>query len=63
MPMTLELLARLIGAQRAAISIVARAAEGRGHIGITKAQALQATACECYRTVRARHGQWLKAAR
>ena len=62
LPMTQDLLARLIGVQRNAISIVAHALQqagiirySRGHIEITDDQALQATACECYRTVKMKH--------
>ena len=59
LPMTQELLARLIGVQRNAISIVAHALQkagvisySRGRIEITDSEALQATACECYRAVK-----------
>ena len=64
LPMTQELLARLIGVQRNAISIVAHALQkagvisySRGRIEITDSEALQATACECYRTVKAWYEQ------
>jgi Mn-dependent DtxR family transcriptional regulator len=62
--MTQELLARLIGVQRNAISIVAHALQkagvisySRGRIEITDSEALQATACECYRAVKAWYEQ------
>jgi CRP-like cAMP-binding protein len=64
LPMTQELLARLIGVQRNAISIVAHTLQkagvisySRGRIEITDSEALQATACECYRTVKAWYEQ------
>src|SRR5215471_5569903 len=64
LPMTQELLARLIGVQRNAISIVAHALQkagvisySRGRIEITDSEALQATACECYRAVKAWYEQ------
>jgi CRP-like cAMP-binding protein len=67
LPMTQELLARLIGVQRNAISIVAHALQragiisySRGQIEITDSLALQATACECYPTVKAKYEQLLK---
>jgi CRP-like cAMP-binding protein len=66
LPMTQELLARLIGVQRNAISIVAHAFQqagiisySRGRIEITDSHALQATACECYQTVKTRYEQLL----
>jgi CRP-like cAMP-binding protein len=66
LPMTQELLARLIGVQRNAISIVAHALQqagiisySRGRIEIMNDQALQETACECYSTVKARREQLL----
>jgi CRP-like cAMP-binding protein len=69
LPMTQELLARLIGVQRNAISIVAHALQragiitySRGRIEITNSQALEATACECYQTVQARYDQLLSTA-
>jgi CRP-like cAMP-binding protein len=62
LPMTQELLAHLIGVQRNAISIVAHALQQagiirytRGRIEITDSEALQATACECHQTVKAKH--------
>src|SRR6266478_4727140 len=66
LPMTQELLARLIGVQRNAISMVAHAllqariiGYRRGRIEILDSQALQATACECYQTVKAKCEQLL----
>ena len=68
--MTQELLARLIGVQRNAISIVAHALQqagvisySRGRIEITDGDALQATACECYRIVKTQYDQLMKIAR
>jgi CRP-like cAMP-binding protein len=64
LPMTQELLARMIGVQRNAVSIVAHALQeagvlrySRGQIEITDLKALRETACECYRTVKARQLQ------
>jgi CRP-like cAMP-binding protein len=70
LPMTQELLARLIGVQRNAISIVAHVFQqagiirySRGRIEITDSRALEATACECYQTVKTRYEQLLGIAR
>ena len=59
--MTQELLARMIGVQRNAVSIVAHALQeagvlrySRGQIEVTDLEALRETACECYRTVKTR---------
>jgi CRP-like cAMP-binding protein len=64
LPMTQELLARMIGVQRNAVSIVAHALQeagvlrySRGQIVITDLKALRETACECHRTVTARQQQ------
>ena len=61
LPMTQELLARMLGVQRNAISIVAHALQqagvisySRGQIEILDMNALQATACECHTAVRAK---------
>jgi CRP-like cAMP-binding protein len=61
LPMTQELLARMIGVQRNAISIVAHALQeadvisySRGRIEVRDVDALQATACECHQAVKAR---------
>jgi CRP-like cAMP-binding protein len=67
LPMTQELLARMIGVQRNAVSIVAHALQeagvisySRGRIEITDMDALLDTSCECYRTVKARHAHLVK---
>jgi len=67
LPMTQELLARMIGVQRNAVSIVAHALQeagvisySRGRIEITDLEALLDTSCECYRTVKARHARLLE---
>ena len=67
LPMTQELLARMIGVQRNAVSIVAHALQqanvlsySRGQIEITDLKALKASACECYHTVRMRQAHLLK---
>ena len=67
LPMTQELLARMIGVQRNAVSIVAHALQeagvisySRGRIEITDMDALLDTSCECYRTVKARHAHLLE---
>ena len=59
LPMTQELLARMIGVQRNAISIVAHALQeadvisySRGRIEVRDVDALQATACECHQAVK-----------
>jgi CRP-like cAMP-binding protein len=66
LPMTQELLARMIGVQRNAVSIVAHALQearvisySRGRIEIIDMEALFDTSCECYRTVKARHARLL----
>ena len=66
LPMTQELLARMIGVQRNAISIVAHALQqagvisySRGHIEIQDMEALQEAACECHKAVKARLSQLL----
>lgn len=66
LPMTQELLARMIGVQRNAISIVAHALQearvisySRGQIEILDQDALQAAACECHQAVKARLAQLL----
>jgi len=67
LPMTQELLARMIGVQRNAVSIVAHALQqadvlsySRGQIEITDLKALKETACECYHIVRTRQAHLLK---
>lgn len=68
LPMTQELLARMLGVQRNAISIVAHALQevgvisySRGQIEILNRDALQAIACECHRSVKAKLAQLLTA--
>jgi CRP-like cAMP-binding protein len=67
LPMTQELLARMIGVQRNAVSIVAHAllqarvlSYSRGQIEIIDVEALRATACECYRSVHTKQASLLK---
>jgi CRP-like cAMP-binding protein len=62
LPLTQELIARMIGVQRNAISIVAHALQqagiisySRGQISITNMEALRQTSCECYAAVKAKH--------
>ena len=66
LPMTQELLARMIGVQRNAISIVAHALQeasvisySRGQIEILDMEALQAAACECHHAVKTKLAQLL----
>lgn len=66
LPLTQELLARMIGVQRNAVSIVAHALQqagvlsySRGKIEITDLKALRGTACECCQTFRAMQMQLL----
>jgi CRP-like cAMP-binding protein len=61
LPLTQELLARMIGVQRNAISIVAHALQqagiisySRGQISITNMEALRRMSCECYDAVKAK---------
>jgi len=68
LPLTQEALARAIGVQRNAISIVAHALReagiigySRGKIEIRDLEALRATSCECYHTVAVRQEQLIKA--
>jgi CRP-like cAMP-binding protein len=65
LPLTQELLARMIGVQRNAISIVAHALQqagiisySRGQISITNMEALRRMSCECNDAVKAKH-EWL----
>jgi hypothetical protein len=67
LPMTQELLARMIGVQRNAVSIVAHALQqagilsySRGQIEINDLNALLETSCECYRSVKVRQEKLLK---
>jgi len=67
LPMTQELLARMLGVQRNAVSIVAHALQqagvvrySRGQIEIVDLPALQKTACECYLVVKAKQDRLFK---
>jgi CRP-like cAMP-binding protein len=67
LPMTQELLARMLGVQRNAVSIVAHALQqagvirySRGQIEITDLAALRKTACECYLVAKTRQDHLLK---
>ena len=67
LPMTQELLARMLGVQRNAVSIVAHALQqtgvirySRGQIEITDLAALRKTACECYVVAKAKQDHLLK---
>ena len=67
LPMTQELLARMIGVQRNAVSIVAHELQragvlsySRGQIEILDIDALRTTACECYHAVHAKQAQLFK---
>jgi CRP-like cAMP-binding protein len=69
LPMTQEQIARMIGVQRNAISIVAHALQqagvlsySRGQIEITDIDALGKTACECYHAVQAKQAQLFEVA-
>ncbi len=66
LPMTQELLARMIGVQRNAVSIVAHALQqagvlsySRGQIEINDMEALEQASCECYRSVRTKQEKLL----
>lgn len=68
LPLTQEFLARMIGVQRNAISIVAHALRkagtirySRGQIAIANVEALRRTSCECYHAVKAAHDRLLSA--
>jgi CRP-like cAMP-binding protein len=68
LPLTQEFLARMIGVQRNAISIVAHALRmagtirySRGQIAIANVEALRRTSCECYQAVKAAHDRLLSA--
>jgi hypothetical protein len=62
LPLTQELLARMIGVQRNPISIVAHGLQAgvigynRGHIEIYDSEGLKETSCECFRVVKAPSG-------
>ncbi len=66
LPMTQDLLARMLGVQRNAISIVAHALQeagvisySRGQIEILNMDASQAATCECHRALKAKLAQLL----
>jgi CRP-like cAMP-binding protein len=68
LPLTQEFLARMIGVQRNAISIVAHALRkagtirySRGQIAIANVEALRRRTCECYHAVKAAHDRLLSA--
>jgi CRP-like cAMP-binding protein len=68
LPLTQEFLARMMGVQRNAISIVAHELRrtgtirySRGQIAIANVEALRRTSCECYQAVKAVHGRLLSA--
>jgi CRP-like cAMP-binding protein len=67
LPLTQEFLARMIGVQRNAVSIVAHALQqagtirySRGHIHIADVEALRDTSCECYQMVKSQCDRLLK---
>jgi CRP-like cAMP-binding protein len=67
LPLTQEFLARMIGVQRNAVSIVAHALQqagtirySRGHLHIEDVEALRETSCECYRMVKSQCDRLLK---
>jgi CRP-like cAMP-binding protein len=68
LPLTQEFLARMMGVQRNAISIVAHALReagtirySRGQIAIANVEALRRTSCECYHVVKAAYDRLLSA--
>ena len=70
LPLTQEALAQMMGVRRNAISLVAHALQragiirySRGQIEITDLPALEATACDCYRAVKAHHARLLARSR
>ncbi|OAF00917.1 Crp/Fnr family transcriptional regulator [Bradyrhizobium centrolobii] len=70
LPLTQELLARMVGVRRNAVSLVAHALQragiihySRGQIEITDLRALEAMSCDCYRAVKSRYAHLLKASR
>jgi CRP-like cAMP-binding protein len=67
LPLTQEVLARMIGVQRNAVSLVAHALQqagiirySRGHIHIMDIDGLRETSCECYHVVKAQYDRLLK---
>jgi CRP-like cAMP-binding protein len=70
LPLTQEALAQMMGVRRNAISLVAHALQragiirySRGQIAITDLGALEATACDCYATVKAHLARLLEVPR
>jgi CRP-like cAMP-binding protein len=68
LPLTQEFLARMLGVQRNAISIVAHALRkagtirySRGQIAIANVEGLRKASCECYQVVKAAHDRLLSA--
>jgi CRP-like cAMP-binding protein len=66
LPLTQEVLARMIGVQRNAVSLVAHALQqagiirySRGHIHIMDIDGLRETSCECYHVVKAQYDRLL----
>lgn len=69
LPLTQEFLSQMIGVQRASVSIAASAMQNaglihyrRGRIQITDVPGLEATACECYASLRGQFRRMTKAA-
>jgi CRP-like cAMP-binding protein len=67
LPLTQEILARMIGVQRNAVSLVAHALQqagiirySRGHIHIMDIDGLRETSCECYHVGKAQYDRLLK---
>jgi CRP-like cAMP-binding protein len=67
LPLTQEFLARTIGVQRNAVSIVAHSLQragtirySRGRVAIANVEALRQTSCECYQAVKAAHDRLLR---
>ncbi len=67
LPLTQEVLARMIGVQRNAVSLVAHAFQqagiirySRGHIHITDIEALRESSCECYHVVKSQYDRLLR---
>lgn len=67
LPLTQEMLARMIGVQRNAVSLVAHSLQqagiisySRGHIHIASVEGLMESACECYHVVKAHYDRLLK---
>lgn len=68
LPLTQELLARMMGVQRNAVSIVAHGLQqagiigyNRGHIEIYDPEGLEEASCECFRVVKAQRDRLLRA--